>query len=277
MPVSFGDIAKTAQGVLNDDYKLGKKFLKAKSKAGPVSITTENTLKTSKDGKNSIEGKVSGSWGGIKGFKVSKVAMDAGGKGDLELALDDVVDGLGFTFKASLFGDDASLEASYEQPQICSETALDLNFSSVSQSLTFGFQKFTIGGEFDFDIENTAVSDYNIGANYTSGSMQVAAFTSTTKKGATEYNIAASYPLAGALAAATASFDTAGALSVGSVGAKYAYTKDCTVRAAVDTNYHLKKAICHKVAPGVKATACVDLDLTALGSVPAYGVNLQLG
>mmetsp|Transcript_7137 Transcript_7137/g.20924 ORF Transcript_7137/g.20924 Transcript_7137/m.20924 type:complete len:94 (-) Transcript_7137:1475-1756(-) len=42
MPVSFGDIAKTAQGVLNDDYKLGKKFLKVR--AAPAQGVVETWL-----------------------------------------------------------------------------------------------------------------------------------------------------------------------------------------------------------------------------------------
>lgn len=277
MPVSFSDLAKTATKVLSDDYKIGKIFLKAKSPAGPVAVTTENTLK-SKDGDYSIEGKVSASWPGVNGFKVNKVAMDAQGKGDLELALDDVVPGLGFKFKASLFGDDATLEAAYKQDQVNSVTALDLNFTSVAQSLVVGYKQLSVGGEVDFDIEKSAVKDYNAGASFSTESNQlVAAYTTTGEKTPMIFNLAVAAPFKNLLAAATASFEKPGKLVLGTVGAVVALSADTTVRAAVDTNKKLKAAVAHTIVSKVKATGCVEVDLNAVKNTPAWGVNLQLG
>lgn len=277
MPVSFGDIASSALDVLNNDFKLNKKFVKSKIKAGAFTFTTENTLK-SKDGSNSIAGKVSTSWSGINGFKMPKLSMDASGKTEVEWALENAVDGLVFTFSATHPGDDASLELVYDQENTHLETTLDLNFSSVEQSATFAYKQFVAGAFGAFDIEKTALSDYNVGLSYNAGKTSATAFTSTAKGDAKVYNLACSHPVGEVTVAAHAKLDAGFGFDALQVGGEYACNKATTMRASVDTKMHLKAAVAHKVMKNVKAVGCVDVDLANVGkSTPAYGVNLTLG
>jgi len=162
-------------------------------------------------------------------------------------------------------------------PQVNSVTALDLNFTSVSQSLVVGYKQLSVGGEVDFDIEKSAVKDYNAGASFSTGSQLVAAYTSTGDKAPMVFNLAVACPFKNLLAAATASFEKPNKLVLGTVGAAVVLSADTVVRAAVNTDKKLKAAIAHTVVSKVKATGCVEVDLNAIKNTPAWGVNLQLG
>lgn len=170
MVCKFADIAKAPTDLLSDDFST-KVGLKCKKSAGPIAVTIDTTR--GKDG--SLASKVGGKFS-YAGISFDKVQHEADGSPTLETSVLPAP-GLKLSFKG---GKGADLGCDYKSGNFVGTAKLDIKSldklsSSASISATAGV---TVGGNVSYSLKDSALSGYNVGANYASGPLFAAVTTS---------------------------------------------------------------------------------------------------
>ncbi len=145
--------------------------MKCKKSAGPVAVTIDTTR--GKDG--SLSSKIGGKFN-YAGISFDKVQHESDGSPTLETSFVPAP-GLKVSFKGSKGAD---LGCDYKTGALCGTAKLDVKdlakfSSSACMSVAGGVN---VGGDFSYSLKDSALSGYNVGANYTSGPFFAAITTS---------------------------------------------------------------------------------------------------
>ena len=277
-PVKYGDFAKEANDLFNNDYCFDRKFkLKTKTKNG-FELTSEGSMKSSS---NAVGGKLTSKFSLGNGVTINKLGVthagrffaDAGYSGAIKgLSLSTLVeDGgkippvgeLGVTYKHDLFTLTTKMDA--------------MNGPTLKETLSTQYENFLIGGEFKYNtgLDNkaeAALKDYNVGVAYRDGDLSVAA---TTKNKLSEFSVGVHHKLNKDVQIG-ATYQH-GASKFLAFGAQYRVDNVTTFQGKVDSKGIVSVNAHQQVSPNMKLIASSQVNAASLSAdTHRFGLQLQL-
>lgn len=278
-PAKFKDVAKSANDLINNDYCFDRKFkLKTKSANG-LELTTEGTMKA-----KGVSGKLTSKFSPFQGISIKKLSVNTSGRFETEASLDDAMEGVVFTVKAS---DGADLPPAGElavdfksgaATVNASVDVCDVNGPTLYGAGTFSYDDFLVGGEiryatgFDSNNGSPSVVDYNAALSYAAGDFTAAL---TTKKKATNVTVSVHQQYSKTTSLATTYNHKSKLLTVGGL---YKLDGSTTLQGKVGSNGVVSANAIQKLSPAVKLISSVEVDAKNFAADShRFGLQLVLG
>lgn len=222
--------------------------LKAKSPAGPVTVTIE----TERASSGALSSKIGTKFSYAK-FNLDKGQLLADGGQVIESSLS-LTPEIKLSFKSSKGAD---LGIDYSKGNFYATGALDvLNMSKASTSLCLAHPSgFKVGGDATYALSGKAggLSDFSLGTSYSKGPIY-ASLTATNKLG--QYNIGLLYNVNSNLTLASQTAHTSAKVcTVLAIGGAYKNSALGTIKAKVGSNGIVHACIIREIAPKVTLTA----------------------
>lgn len=243
MVCKFSDIAKAPTDLLNDDYT-SKVSLKCKKSAGPVAVTIDSTRAAG----GAISSKV-GTKFSYSGLSFDKAQLEANGSHTLETSFCPAP-GLKLSFKG---GKGCDLGCDYKSGNFVGTVKLDVKeLSKVSSSAAMEVAGgVTVGGDATYSLKDSSFSAFNVGGNYSKGSMFAAVSTGSKMS---SVNISTLYKVNADISLATSTTHSSGGSKLVGVGGAYKASFG-DLKAKVGCDGVLHASLVKEVAPKVKVTA----------------------
>lgn len=272
-PVKFGDIAKVATEILDDDYQVSGIQFKNKSKTSFNGAVVTTTVDVNQDDKIQTPSKLSWKFPnalGINGLSVDKLEMDKGGKLKCEASVDNklhTVKDLKLEVKSDCVNlDKVTTAATYTG---ISDTMLICEFPALkpdafSLEITRGFGPITGG----LKLGMATMTAPDLGCRYVSGPIFASLL---AKKKLSEFTAHSSYKVSDDIKVACTY--THSAKPDFAVGASYKINKDASVKAKVLKNQDVCTTVKYGLSKGF--TVLFGMKFNASG-YQSWGLQVSL-
>jgi len=269
-PPKFADLGKKAKDLFKKQYDY-KNEVKVFSKSSGVKIET-----TTGSAKSGLTGNVKANWKDAT-FGDIEIEGNSGGSTKGQFKLSKVVDGLDVTTSTTL--DDVTVDSIYQSKNVTATAkgtySLSKSTTKVSSSLTFAMDGVALGCGMDF--KGSAVSDCNLGAQYSTKDLVAALVTS--KSGA---DLTASY-----FQSVSKQLTLGSSMVFGNdfskrdftLGGEYKLDKVTTMKAKAASSGVVDLAITHVLAePKLKLNVAAQFDSKAEKvAAQKFGVSVSFG
>jgi voltage-dependent anion channel protein 2 len=267
-PTKYGDIGKTGNNLLNDDYKYeGKCEVKTKLESG-VNVKSTFT-RAEKDG----------SIGAVLELKkaVSVVditaKLDHQGAANVTLENSTLVPKLKLKCDAAANGSSTKISADYAHDAIMTCAAFDLNKSLLSVNSSFATNGVTLGASTSYAIKKGKWDTPAIAGSYNGSNFQIAASVENLgEKIGVTYHQSVSKELA--LALNLQQVDKKGVSLA--LGSSYKIDKDSSVKAKVDSTGVLSAIYAQKIRPQMTLKVSGQVNTTKLTQDNAHKIGVAL-